>query len=88
MSYYNRLKSIEILPLSHRPEYLDLVFVYNLYHDLTDIDINILLSPADNGFGTRTTDKGILTLSIVYFDKTLLQVFLDCKKLEPASYVY
>jgi hypothetical protein len=39
--YYFRLRNCNLLPLSYRREYLDLVFIYNWLHELNNVNLDI-----------------------------------------------
>ena len=46
-SYNDRLSKLNLLPLSYRREYLDLVFLFNAMHDLNVYNVNFIIRPAN-----------------------------------------
>jgi hypothetical protein len=72
--YQTRLVKMNLLPLSYRREYLDIVFFYNSLHDLNDMNMNVLPFIANNALRrTRLAMDDLLLIMIkskyVSYDK-------------------
>lgn len=58
IDYLIRLFSCNILLLTYRRECLDLIFMYNCFHELVDIDIDLWNSLHEDIRGTEFSEQG------------------------------
>ena len=55
MTYDERCKRLQVLPLSYRREVLDLVFLYNGLHGAIDVDFTDEIAYVNSGRNLRST---------------------------------
>ena len=59
MTYDERCKRLQVLPLSYRREVLDLVFLYNCLHGAIDVDFTDEIAYVNSGRNLRSTSHGL-----------------------------
>ena len=59
MTYDERCKRLQVLPLSYRREVLYLVFLYNCLHDAINVDFTGEIEYGNSGRNLRSTSHGL-----------------------------